>query len=169
MFLLFEVQLLAWEGIVTHIGTFEDELIDLKKDLDQDQFDYHRDRNKEFTKVSTQHFEKTGRKNSHGVYVVRQRSTGEVLYIGRGGKINPDGQFKKQGILGRLNNVKGKIEGRDIPANEWFGNLSMEKGPLVIEYIILTSVPKSPALVEAVLLQAYLNEHGCLPYKNNEY
>ena len=76
-----------------------------------------------------------------------------------------DGSFKGQDIPGRLRNVKGK----DTTANQWFRTLVGEKGPLIIEYGLLTTVPKSPALIEAVLLQAHLNEHGCLPYRNRAF
>jgi hypothetical protein len=98
----------------------------------------------------------------HGVYVIRQRDTREILYIGKGGTIDREGQFKRQDLLGRLQNVRNK----DVSADEWFRNLVHKKGPLLVEYLIL-ELPVAPAYVEATLLQSYFAEHRCLPPKNN--
>ena len=99
----------------------------------------------------------------YGVYVIRQQETREVLYIGKGGTVNPKSQLKGQDILGRLANVRDG----DMAADKWLRNLVETKGPLLIEYIALEgAIPKSPAFLEAQLLQAYLNENKCLPYYN---
>lgn len=116
---------------------------------------------KKFTDLTTSHFHKVRQREKYGIYIVRQRDTREVLYIGKSGTIDSRGQFRGQDIPKRLKNVKGN----DIPANKWFQDLSQEKGPFVIEYIFLPP-SMSPALIEAVLLQAYLNEHHGLPYRN---
>jgi hypothetical protein len=105
------------------------------------------------------------RSPTYGVYVIRQGTTREVLYVGKGGTIDKAGNFKAQDIPGRLANVKGG----DLSADEWFGSLAKEKGPLIIEYVLLASKPESPAFVEACLLQAYINEQGSLPYRNNAF
>lgn len=144
-------------------GLFEEELDALKKDFEHGAFIYS-DLAVNFTAVSTSHFREQQRLGTHGVYIVREQSSGEILYVGKGGTIEREGQFQKQDILKRLNNSKD-----NVPANQWFRSLVEEKGPLVVEYIILATTPKSPALVEALLLQAHLNEYGRLPYRNNEF
>ena len=146
------------------VGTFEDELSDLKKGYDHGSFEYG-DPNISFRHVVSSHFQKIQRNNRHGIYIVRQKSTGGVLYIGKSGTINPNGYFKGQDIPGRLKNVKNG----DIPADEWFKNLVNEKGQLVIEYVFFPLTPKSPTLIESLLLQAYFNENKSLPYRNNSF
>ncbi len=87
-----------------------------------------------------------------------------MLYIGKGGTLTREGLFKEQDIPGRLKAQRG-----DVDANEWFRRLVTENGSLVIEYVFLTAKPKSPALAESCLLQAYFNEHGCLPDCNSAF
>jgi len=108
------------------------------------------------------HFENIKQKGKY-VYIVRQKETNEVLYIGKAGTINQNGEFKNQDLIGRLTNVRGE----KISANEWFKNLYKEKGPLIVEYILLPET-ESPGYVENLLLQLYLNEHGRLPCKNEK-
>ena len=144
------------------IEPFKQEIASLKKTHDHGSFEYA-DCLASFHSCLALHFRNVSRLEKYGVYVVRQRDTGEVLYIGKGGTIDSEGLFKGQDVQGRLANVKGG----DISANKWFADLCQAKGPLVIEYVFLPT-SKSPALVEAVLLQAYLNEHHKLPYKNKE-
>jgi hypothetical protein len=102
----------------------------------------------------------------YGVYVVRQRDTGEVLYIGKGGTLGEKGCFKDQDVFRRLKNVKSE-KGHYVSADCWFGNLVRERGPIRIDCFSLTPA-RSPAFIEAALLQAYLNTYKRLPYKNNE-
>lgn len=141
--------------------SFENKLSDLKKKYEHGSFEYN-DPSTNFRTIVTSHFRGISRKKKrYGIYIVRQKNTPEVLYIGKSGTIDSQGQFKGQDIPGRLKNVKGG----NISADKWFRDLLQEKGPLVIEYIFL-STSKSPAFVEAFLLQAYLNERHNLPYKN---
>lgn len=113
-----------------------------------------------FTSVVDAHFGKSSGR-AYGVYIIRQRDTWGILYIGKGGTIGGDGQFKGQDVPGRLRNVRG-----DIGSDMWFRDLLHAMGPLVVEYLILEP-PASPAYAEVVLLQAYLTEHQRLPMKNN--
>lgn len=99
----------------------------------------------------------------YGVYVIRRRLDQSILYIGKGGTIGGDGQFKGQDVPGRLRNVRGG----DIGADQWFRELLSEAGPVTIEYVVLT-LPITPAYVEVSLLQAYLVEYRRLPPKNSE-
>jgi hypothetical protein len=99
----------------------------------------------------------------YGVYLIRRQHDQSILYIGKGGTIGGDGQFKGQDVPGRLRNVRGG----DIAADQWFRELLSEAGPVAIEYVVLT-LPITPAYVEVSLLQAYLAEYGRLPPKNRE-
>ena len=142
------------------IGAFEDEIALLKKTCEHGFYEYN-NLSKSFRTCTTSHFRSVKQQEKYGVYVVRQRDTQEVLYIGKSGTIDSQGEFKGQDIPGRLKNVKGG----DVSADKWFRDILQERGPFVIEYIFL-STSKSPAFIETGLLQAYLNEHHCLPYKN---
>ncbi len=142
------------------VGQFEEEWESLKKDCESGSFAYNKP-SVSASGIISSHFHSIHRQEKYGVYLVRQQANGEVLYIGKSGTIKQNGSFKGQDIPGRLKNVKG-----NATANQWFTSLVEEKGPLTVEYVFLTGTPKSPALMEAVLLQAHLNEHGFLPYRN---
>jgi len=147
---------------------FEDELADLKSKHRNCCYDYPDPNypNKKFTGCTTAHFKKYNGEKVYGIYVVRRKSDWQVLYIGRAGKIKQDGKIVKQDIPERLK----KLRENDILANKWFGELSKCEGTLTIEYVVLTNpIKTSSGLVEAILLQAYLNEKGCLPCKNKEF
>jgi hypothetical protein len=146
------------------IRDIEDELSELRRANEHNSFEYD-GRLSTFCSVCNNHFGSVQRKDKHGVYIIRQRSTYDILRIGKGGTIGNRGSFKTQDILGRLTNVKSG----DVSADQWFEALSAEKGPLIIEYVFLTETPISPALAESVLLQAYLNGHGSLPYGNSAF
>jgi hypothetical protein len=121
------------------------------------------DSNAGFREVVAQHFG-SGPRKVYGVYVVRQQASGAILYIGKGGTVGSDGQFKGQDVVGRLRNVRGD----DVGADRWFRELLQEMGPLVIEYLVVAP-PIAPAALEAALLQAYLVEHKRLPPKNSAF
>jgi len=129
------------------VSLLEEEIAQFKKTCQHGLYEYSAP-SESFRERTTSHFRQIKRQEKYGIYVVRQRDTREVLYIGKSGTIDSQGQFKGQDIPGRLKNVKG-----DVPANKWFRYLVQEKGPIVIEYIFL-SKPKSPAFVEAVLLHS---------------
>ena len=117
--------------------------------------------NASFRDLVARHFgDSTGR--VYGVYLIRRRDSGAILYTGNGGTVRNDGQFKGQDVPGRLRNVRGD----DVGADHWFRELLLEMGPLVVEYLIVEP-PISNAFVEAALLQAYLVEHKRLPLKNS--
>jgi hypothetical protein len=146
------------------IGSFEDELPGIKRGCEHGSFNYQNP-NISFSDTVTSHFRTIQRNDKHGIYIIRQKSTGEVLYIGKGGSLDRYGNFKSQDIPGRLKNVKN----RDIPANEWFNSLFEEKGQLLIEYVFLPTTPIAPTFVESLLLQAYYNEYKSLPRCNNSF
>lgn len=140
--------------------SFENDLFLIKKQFEHGSFVYS-DSSKSFSVCVTKHFRTVKAQDKHGIYVVRNKLTGEVLYIGKGGTITFEGKYKAQDIPGRLKAMREN----DVRADVWFSALAKEKGEFIIEYVFLP-IFKSPALVEALLLQAYLNEFGCLPYKN---
>lgn len=131
----------------------------LKKDFASGSFIYA-DHAMKFGRAVRSHFGNVD-KRVYGVHIVRQRNTEEVLYIGKGGTVDGQGQFKGQDVPGRLGNVK---ESR-IRATEWFRQFLQERGTLVVEYLVVEP-PFAPAYIEATLLQAYLAEHKRLPPKN---
>jgi hypothetical protein len=141
----------------------EEELSDLETGNEHHSFDYSTT-SVMFSSICNAHFRQVKRPNKYGVYVVCQKSTNQVLYIGKSGTINNQGAFSAQEIPGRLTNSKGSIS-----SNEWFRSLVAEKGAVVVEYVFLNQTPMSPALAESILLQAYLQEYRRLPYRNSEF
>jgi hypothetical protein len=60
---------------------------------------------------------------------VRQRDSKEILYIGKSGTIDSDGDFKGQDISERLMNVREK-ESKN--ADDWFGDIVKEGAIITI-------------------------------------
>lgn len=144
------------------IGLVEEEITLLKNTYEHGSYEYNNPL-ENFTKVTNSHFKNVNRKGKYGIYIIRKRDIRDILYIGKSGTIDNQGRFKSQTLPGRLKNVKKN----DVTSNKWFKDLFQEKGPLSIEYIFLP-LSKSPAFVESLLLQTFLNEYHRLPYKNNE-
>lgn len=97
----------------------------------------------------------------YGVYIVRQKTTRKVIYIGKAGTMCQNGSFKKQDLEKRLVNREKKQTRQII-----FGNRVSKHGELVIEYVIGISKNLIPGYLEAQLLQAYFDDHGHLPIDN---
>ncbi len=97
----------------------------------------------------------------YGVYIVNQKSTGNIIYIGKSGTMCQDGSFKEQDIPRRLVN-KEKGQSRKYV----FGKRVVNYGELLIEYVIMKSESELPGYLEARLLQAYYDEHKKLPVDN---
>jgi hypothetical protein len=110
-----------------------------------------------FTEVIRDHFKDLSRK---GVYIIFETKSNSAIYIGKGGTINQDGTYKTQDIEGRLTNTR-----KNKSATYVFGEYHRKYGNIRIEYISLP-LDCSPSLVEAYLLQAFLNEKGTLPLEN---
>ena len=51
-------------------------------------------------------------------------------------------------------------------ANEWFRDVVAQYGDLQIEFVVLDSTTLVPGYIEAILLQAFLNDFGRLPALN---
>jgi hypothetical protein len=100
----------------------------------------------------------------HGVYLVKQLRSGNIVYIGKSGTMRQDGTYKNQDLERRLTN-KEKGERR----NSICGQRVEKYGELLIEYIILDTTVLVPGYVEAMLLQAYYDERRCLPPDNDGF
>jgi len=92
-----------------------------------------------------------------GVYVVTRQASSDVLYVGKGGELNSEGNPKKQDLFGRLKNS------RKVPFEDM-----VSEGAIVVEYIVLDQM-WLPAFVEAALLQAYFTKHHRLPRWNDKF
>jgi hypothetical protein len=99
---------------------------------------------------------------AYGVYIVRQESTHNIIYIGKSGTMKQDGSLKDQDFIKRLvNREKGQRR------NIIFGERVVRFGPLLIEYLVLDPKKLVPGYVEARLLQAFYRENGHLPRENS--
>ncbi len=118
-----------------------------------------------FNKLINFHRKQVQDKEKYGVYIIKQSSTKRILYIGKSGRVERDGFYRKpaQDIFQRLKDDREGI----IKAQKWFQDLYEEFGSILIE-IILLPVSSSPRFIEGILLQAHLNEFNKLPLKNNE-
>ncbi len=137
-------------------------LVWLKENYDSAEFTYL-DTGTSFRKVANTHFARPATP-LYGVYIVRQQSSGTIIYIGKGGTVTQSGKYKGQDILGRLINVRGD----SISADIWFGEVAAKYGAITVEYHVLRP-PLAPAFVEAALLQAFLSEFQELPLLNKSF
>lgn len=116
---------------------------------------------------------KTNRKdvpNLPGVYYVIKLAKGkvELVYIGKSGSIQQNGQFKEQLLNQRLNNKQDgmnreqyflqKIELENIDALDIYWFVTMDE-----QYQDL------PSFVEGLLLQRYFEIYACLPKWNKSF
>lgn len=103
----------------------------------------------------------------YGAYVISGVSgeRRDVLYIGRSGTVYTDGKFAHQALRGRLTNKQGKE-----PRQLFFERMIREHSvrTLHFEWFITHDHANKvlPVLAESLLLQAYYEEHGCLPPYN---
>ena len=93
--------------------------------------------------VVAKHFCKSSEK-VYGVYVIRQQDAREILYIGKRGTINAQGQYRSQDVPGRMCAPHGTdLSGKNISADEWFRHLVDDMGPIEVEYVRLPPRNKS--------------------------
>lgn len=102
----------------------------------------------------------------YGVYVIRS-SSGEFVYIGKGGTVTTEGRFRGQDMIGRLKAGRGPKAA--ISADTWFADIAGRYGPISVEYVMSGQTPESPAFIEALLIQGHLNLFGVLPPLNKEF
>ena len=87
------------------VETFEEELNVLNKSYEHGSFEYG-NTNILFRSVVESHFHNVQRIDKHGIYIIRQKSTRRVLFIGKSGIINKQGNFKGKRSVGRVLLVK---------------------------------------------------------------
>ena len=105
-----------------------------------------------------------------GVYYIIRLAGGRVklVYIGKSGSIEQDGQFKKQGLRGRLNNKQD-----DLQRQEYFEKKFMEENIDGLDIYWFVTFDKAnrdlPVYVEGLIMQIFFERHGSLPAWNNSY
>lgn len=110
---------------------------------------------------------------NHGVYVIKEKTTGDLIYAGKAGT------FKKGKLVGGLinNRIHRKVPYRFTDKNEFEYNVKSKGGakyvPLTDLLIDCFVVDKcefdAPASLEAVILQAHLMCCKNLPLANNAF
>lgn len=102
-----------------------------------------------------------------GVYLIYDNlgCTGNIIYIGRSGTINQDGNWRNQGLKTRLTRIQG-----GLPRWIFFQNLIQEHYPTGISFKYFITFNNTnnilPMFAEAELLQAFFNENNLLPKLN---
>jgi len=100
----------------------------------------------------------------YGVYVITDCNK-NIIYIGKGGTIKQNGEFKMQNISKRLKNIRNKQDANDYfidVMNDYnFNSLNI--------YCIKTFPEKLPAFIEADLMQKFYDEHKKLPILNKSF
>lgn len=108
--------------------------------------------------------------NLPGVYYIIKLAEGqiELVYIGKSGTLQQNGEFKDQLLRSRLNN---KQEG--IKRQQYFDQKVQEEQIDALDiYWFVTYDEKHqdlPGYVEALLLQRYFEVYGVLPPWNKEF
>lgn len=102
-----------------------------------------------------------------GVYYIIRLAGGRVklVYIGKSGSIEQDGQFKKQGLRGSLNNKQGGLQRQD-----YFEKKFREENIDGLDIYWFVTFDKTnrnlPGYVEGLILQIHFERYGCLPEWN---
>jgi len=105
-----------------------------------------------------------------GIYYIIRLAKGriELVYIGKSGTIQQNGQFKDQGLQGRLNN---KQEG--IKRQDYFESQILRENIDALDiYWFVTFDTKNrdlPGFVEGLLIQRFFEINGRLPHWNKGY
>ena len=109
--------------------------------------------------------------NLPGVYyfIRLSHSKVELVYIGKSGSIEQSGEFKKQGLRGRLNNKQEK----DIKRQDFFDVKCETENIDAIDVYWFVTFDKVhhdlPGYVEGLLLQRFFDVHECLPVWNRSF
>ena len=103
-----------------------------------------------------------------GVYYIIRLAGGriELVYIGKSGSIEQDGQFKKQGLRGSLNNKQNGLQRQD-----YFEKKFREENIDGLDIYWFVTFDKTnrdlPGYVEGLIMQIFFERHGSLPAWNN--
>ncbi len=107
--------------------------------------------------------------NLPGVYYILRLSRGKIdlVYIGKSGAIQQNGNFNEQGLNDRLNN---KREG--INLENFFNKKCVKENIDALDIYWYVSFDSKnhdlPEFVEGTILQRHFEVHGQLPYWNKE-
>jgi len=105
-----------------------------------------------------------------GVYYIVRLAGGrvELVYIGKSGSIEQDGQFEKQGLRGSINNKQNGLQWQD-----YFEKKFREENIDGLDIYWFVTFDKTnrdlPGYVEGLILQIYFERHGSLPAWNNSF
>ncbi len=108
--------------------------------------------------------------NLPGVYYIIRLAKGkpELVYIGKAGSIEQDGNFKNQGLHNRLNN---KQEG--LKRQDFFTKKCIEENIDALDiywFVTFDHINNDlPGYIEGLLLQIYFEQFGNLPEWNKSF
>jgi hypothetical protein len=114
-------------------------------------------------------------KDAHGVYVISNTLSNEILYVGMSGQIKllDNGRYGNCGydIRKRLVSSRKKDKnGKDINSSDYFKSKMMEKELDSITFLILQSKKIiSPTYLESHIIQWIFSETGTLPIWNKSF
>lgn len=112
-------------------------------------------------------------KNEPGVYLwINPNKENEVVYIGKAGTRQQNGDMKSQTLTGRLKAPRGKNKDtkKDISTYYWLkAEMNSRKIMSLRCYAFYTKDDKTPAYVEALLLQAFYDQKRRLPCLNKSF
>jgi hypothetical protein len=104
--------------------------------------------------------------SKYGVYALCDSNEMKVLYIGKGGTVNKNRNFKNQTLNGRLKAPRGTFNN----SYEYFKHIMNENDFKRLIFVVAYSdINNPPAYIEAICLHQYLKLNNCLPIFNNEF
>lgn len=113
-------------------------------------------------------------KNTHGVYLITDRNSKTILYVGMSGQIKKlsNGKYDNCGydIRKRLVSSRGRFNGKDISSSDYFQSKMKKNNIISITITILKTNNKiSPTYLESNILQLIYSETESLPEWNNSF
>ena len=104
--------------------------------------------------------------NQNGIYVIYHPDGKSIIYVGKGGTLNKDGNYKNQKLNGRLKAPRSNFNN----SFEYFKQLMIQNNYQILQFYIFYSKQNiPPAYFEAVVLYNFYNINNCLPVLNNEF
>ena len=113
-------------------------------------------------------------KDTHGVYLIIDSNSKNLLYVGMSGQIKKlsNGKYDNCGydIRKRLVSSRGIVDGKDISSSDYFqSKMKKENIQSVTITILQTSNRISPTYLESNNLQLIYSETDSLPDWNNSF
>ena len=113
-------------------------------------------------------------KNTQGVYLITDRNSKTILYVGMSGQIKKlsNGKYDNCGydIRKRLVSSRGRVNGKDISSSDYFQSKMKKNNIMSITITILKTNNKiSPTYLESNILQLIYSETESLPEWNNSF